>query len=135
MTLLYKIIKMSIIARLIFMSIVLYMFISLFLYKFEDRHYAISNKIYLFLFVFIINFLIQFITNLVNSKKIIINELIEVSINNALLAVIAFDVYGDLAYNNFYVGKSHEQKILIMVLLIIGFMTTIKILELLISSN
>ena len=126
---------MLVIARLIFMAVVLYMFISLFLDNFEDRHYAISYKIYLFLFVFIINFLFQFFTNLVNSKKIIINEFIEISINNALLAVIAFDVYNDLASNYFFTQYTHEQKILVMILLIVGFMTTIKILELLISSN
>lgn len=126
---------MFVIARLILTAIVLFMFISLFLDDFEDRHNAISYKIYLFLFIFIINFLFQFFTNLVNSKKIIISEFIEVSINNSLIAVIAFDVYNDLAISNYFAKYNRDQKILVMVLLIVGFMATIKILELLISAN
>jgi hypothetical protein len=126
---------MFVIARLILTAIVLFMFISLFLDDFEDRHNAISYKIYLFLFIFIINFLFQFFTNLVYSKKIIISEFIEVSINNSLIAVIAFDVYNDLAISNYFAKYNRDQKILVMVLLIVGFMATIKILELLISAN
>ena len=63
------------------------------------------------------------------------NELIETSINNSLLAVIAFGLYCDLSYNGFYRGYDHNQKTLVLILLIIGFIATIKILELLISSN
>jgi hypothetical protein len=126
---------MFVLARLLFMAITLYMFVSLFLENFDDRHNAIAYKIYLFLFVFIMNFLFQVFTNLVNSNKIAINEIVEVSINNALLAVIAFDIYNDLVYNNFLRTYTHQQKILVLILLIIGFMTAIKILQLLISSN
>ncbi len=126
---------MFVLARLLFMAITLYMFVSLFLENFDDRHNAIAYKIYLFLFVFIMHFLFQVFTNLVNSSKIAINEIIETSINNALLAVIAFDIYNDLVYNNFFKTYNNQQKILVLILLIIGFMTAIKILQLLISSN
>jgi hypothetical protein len=126
---------MFIIARLIFLAFILCMFFTLFLNNFEDRHNAISYKIYLFLFVFTINFLFTFFNNLVSSKKIIIKELIEVSINNALISVIAFDVYNDLGINELFLKYTHSQKTLILVLLIVGFMATIKILQLLISSN
>lgn len=126
---------MLVLARFVFLAIVLYMFISLFMDNFDDRHNAISYKIYLFLFVFIINFMFQVVGNLIGSKKLIINEFIETSINNALLAVIAFDVYNDLVYNKFFKSYNNQQKILVLVLLIVGFMTTIKILELLISSS
>jgi len=126
---------MFVIAKLLFMAITLYMFVSLFLDNFDDRQNAISYKIYLFLFIFIMQFLFQIFTNIINSNKIAVNEIIETSINNALLAIIAFDIYNDLVYNNFFRTYNHQQKILILILLIIGFMTTIKILELLISSN
>ena len=126
---------MIVLARLLFMAIALYMFIGLFLDNFDDRHNAIAYKIYLFLFIFIIQFLFQIFTNLVNTNKIAINVLIETSINNAILAVIAFDVYNDLIYNNFFRTYNTQQKILMLVLLIIGFMTVVKILQLLISSN
>ena len=126
---------MFVLARLLFMAITLYMFVSLFLENFDDRHNAIAYKVYLFLFVFMMQFLFQVFTNLINSNKIIINEIIETSINNALLAIIAFDVYNDLAFNKFFGSYTHQQKILVLILLIIGFMTGIKILQLLISSN
>lgn len=126
---------MLVIARLLFIAITLYMFVSLFLNNFNDRNNAIIYKIYLFLFIFIMNFLFQIFSNLIQTRKIVINEIIETSINNALLAIIAFDVYGDLAYNNFFSKYTDQQRILVLILLIIGFMTGIKILQLLISSN
>lgn len=126
---------MLVLVRLLIMAVTLYMFVSLFLDNFDDRKNAIAYKIYLFLFVFIIQFLFQIFANLINSKKIIMDELIETSINNALLAIISFDVYNDLVYNNFFRSYTKQQKILILILLIIGFMTAIKFLQLLISSN
>ena len=125
---------MLVIARLLILAITLYMFVSLFLDNFEDRHNAIAYKIYLFLFVFIIQFLFQIFGNLINSTKFAIDEIIETSINNALLAVIAYDVYNDLVYNNYFKIYNHQQKILILILLIIGFMTAIKFLQLLITN-
>ena len=128
---------MLVIARLLFIGITLYMFISLFLDNFEDRKNAIPYKIYLFLFIFMMQFIFQIFSNIISSSKLAINELIEISINNALLAVIAFDVYNDLNYNGFFKSyqSNSQQKILILILLIIGFMSAIKILQLLISSN
>lgn len=126
---------MIVLARLIFMAITLFMFINLFLDNIDDRKNSIAYKIYLFLFVFIIQFLFQIFTNLINTNKIAINVLIETSINNSLLAVIAFDVYNDLVYNGFYKSFSAQQKTLMLVLLIISFMAVVKILQLLISSN
>jgi hypothetical protein len=126
---------MLVLARLVFMAIALYMFISLFLNDFEERRNAISYKIYLFIFIFILNFMFQIFTNLINNITNSMNDLIESSINNALLSVIAFDIYNDLTYNGFFKIYTHQQKSLVLILLIIGFITTIKILELLISSN
>lgn len=126
---------MLVLARLLFLAISLYMFISLFLDNFDDRHNAIAYKIYLFLFVFIIQFLFQIFSNLINAQKFAMDELIETSINNALLAIIAFDVYNDLSYNKYFSNyKEKQQKILILILLIIGFMTAIKFLQLLITN-
>jgi hypothetical protein len=126
---------MIVLAKLFFMAIALFMFINLFLSDFEDKKNAISYKIYLFLFVFVLNFMFQIFTNLMNNKKISMVELIEASINNSLLAVIAYGVYSDLTYDGFFKDYNHSQKTMVLILLIIGFITTIKILELLISSN
>jgi hypothetical protein len=126
---------MLVLAKLLYMAVALFMFINLFLYDFENKRNAIAYKIYLFLFVFILNFMFQIFANLINQIKISMNELIESSINNSLLAVIAFGLYCDLSSNGFYREYDHNQKTLILILLIIGFIATIKILELLISSN
>jgi hypothetical protein len=126
---------MLVLAKLVFMAVALFMFINLFLSDFEDKKNAISYKIYLFLFVFVLNFMFHIFGNLINNKKISMVELIESSINNSLLAVIAYGVYGDLINDGFYKDYSHSQKTMILILLIIGFIATIKILELLISSN
>ena len=126
---------MIVIVRLILIAISLYLYINIFLTDIEDRRNSIAYKIYLFLFVFIINFLIQLFGNLIYKSKLSISYIIETSVNNSLLAVIAFDVYNDLVYNGFYKNYNKHQRTLILILLIIGFMTAIKILELLISSN
>jgi len=127
--------KMLVLAKLVFMAIALFMFINLFLSDFEDKKNAISYKIYLFLFVFVLNFMFQIFANLINNKKILMVELIESSINNSLLAIIAYGVYSDLTYDGFFRDYNNSQKTMVLILLIIGFITTIKILELLISSN
>lgn len=126
---------MLVLVRLVVIAISLFMFINLFLSDFDDKKNAISYKIYLFLFVFVLNFMFQIFANLINHIKISMDELIEMSINNALLSVVAFSIYDDLSYNGFFNQYSHHQRSLILILLIIGFMTTIKILELLIGSN
>lgn len=126
---------MLVLARLVFIAVVLFMFINLFLFDFQDKSNYIAYKIYLFLFIFVLNFMFQIFANLISHVKISINELIESSINNALLSVIAYGLYTDLYLNGFFTRYSHQEQSLILILLIIGFMTTIKILELLISSN
>jgi hypothetical protein len=125
---------MFVIARLFVVAIFIYLFVSLCLNNYDDRKYSIANKIFLFLFVFATNFLFQFFVTITNTKKILLIPLIEISVNNALLAVIAYDVYNDLSYNGLFNSYNNEQKKLILVLLIVGFMTIVKVLQLLINN-
>ena len=125
---------MLVLARLFFIAVSLFIFFNLFLDDFENKKNAIDYKIYIFLFVFILNFIFQIFSNLINNKNISINEIIDMSIGNALLSVIAFSIYNDLSYNDFLKQYDHYEKSLILILLIVGFITTIKILELLIYS-
>ena len=101
----------------------------------SDRKLAIPHKIYLFLFIFIVQFLINFFTNVNDKETITLGQIIEDAVNNALLAVIAFDVYNDLVYLNYYKELNPHQQITILIFLIIGFMTAVKILQLLITSK
>lgn len=126
---------MLVLARLIFLAICLFMFINLFLNDYDDRKNSLEYKIYIFLFIFVFNLMFQIFSNLINKIKINMGELIETSTNNALLSVVAFGVYGDLNHNGFFNNYDTNQKTLVLILLIIGFIATIKILELLIGSN
>lgn len=126
---------MIILTRLAFVAITLYMFISLYLDKIDDMKYFIPYKIYLFLFVFLIHFIFHSLSNLLNMENHQLSTMIEISINNALLAVIAYDVYNDLVRNGIYDQFNNQQRMLILVFLIIGFMVVIKLLQLLISCN
>lgn len=123
---------MNILIKLFLTAIALYFYLTNFMENVNDREYAIPHKIYLFIFVFIIQFLYTFITNVRSKDKITIGEIIEDSVNNALLSVVAFDVYNDLIYLRYYQGLSSRQQILVLVLLIIGFMASVKILQLLV---
>ena len=129
---------MNILIKLFLLTIALYVYLNHFMNNFGDRQYALNNKAFLFIYVFIIQFLINFISNIKgisNDENMSINDVIETSVNSALLAIIAYDIYGDLVYKKYYVGLSHQQQIMVLILLIIGFMATVKVLQLLISNN
>jgi hypothetical protein len=126
---------MTILIRLFITGIALFFYLSMFLPNIDDRSNAIPYKIYMFLFVFIVQFIMYFVTNSSGANKNSINQIIESAINNALLAVIAFDVYGDLYANNIFKDMNQHQRIISLVLLIVGFMTTVKIIQLLITNN
>jgi hypothetical protein len=71
--------------------------------------------------------------NIFNKEKLTLNSIMETAINNAFLSVIAFDVYNDLVYEGFYKGYNSYQKIATLVLLILTFITTVKMLQLLLT--
>jgi hypothetical protein len=126
---------MTILIRLFITGIALFFYLSMFLPNFDDRSNAIPYKLYMFLFVFIIQFMLYFLTNATSSNKSSLNQIIESSINNALLAVIAYDVYNDLYFNKIFINMNEHQRIISLVLLIVGFMTMVKIIQLLITNN
>lgn len=125
---------MNILINLLITAFTLYFYLYNFMDNINDREFAIPNKIYMFIFVFIIQFLTTFITNVRSKDRITIGSIIENSVNNALLSVVAYDIYNDLIYLRYYQGLSARQQILILVLLIIGFMASIKILQLLVTN-
>ena len=71
--------------------------------------------------------------NLCSGEKITMNYIMDTAVNNALLAVIAFDVYGDLTYQKVITFQNKYQQIAVLVLLIIGFIATVKLLQLLLT--
>jgi hypothetical protein len=120
--------------NLIFLFISLYLYMIFFMSNPDDRENIIMNKIYLFLFVFIINFISSFINYLLSSTYSF-NDVIVFSVNNALVSIIAYDVYNDLVYNEYFKNYSHHQKSVILILLMIAFMTIIKLIQIIITYN
>jgi hypothetical protein len=124
---------MILLLRLIFTGIVLFFFVAFFLENIDDRKNSIIYKLYLFIFIFLLQVILNVFNNIFNKEKITINSIMDTAINNALLAVIAYDVYNDLIYEGFYKGYSPYQKIVVLVLLILAFITTVKLLQLLLT--
>jgi len=120
--------------RIIFTAIALFFFTVFFLKNFNDRNNAIVYKLYLFTFVFLLQIILNVFNNLFNKDKITLNSIMDTAVNNALLAVIAFDVYGDLTYQKIILSKDNKyHNITILVILIIAFIATVKLLQLLLT--
>jgi hypothetical protein len=124
---------MILLFRLLFTGIALFFFIASFLENFEDRRNSIAYKLYLFTFLFLLQVTLNIFNNIFNKEKLTLNSIMETAINNALLSVVAFDVYNDLVFDGFYAGYSPYQKVSVLVLLILAFITTVKILQLLLT--
>jgi hypothetical protein len=101
--------------------------------NFDDRRNSIVYKLYLFIFIFLLQLILNVFNNIFNKEKLTLNSIMETAINNAFLSVIAFDVYNDLVYEGFYKGYNSYQKIATLVLLILTFITTVKMLQLLLT--
>lgn len=130
---------MILLLRLIFTGIALFFFTLFFLDNFDDRNNAIIYKLYIFTFVFLLQIMLNIFNCLFNKEKITLNHVMDTAVNNALLAVIAFDVNGDLVYKKILVFNNGNQQfakyqqIAVLVLLIMGFIATVKLLQLLLT--
>lgn len=122
---------MLLLARLLIIGISLFLFLIYVLKNFDTNDDVILNKIYIFAFIFFIQIITNLISNLFSSNKIALDEIINLSINNALLGVIAFDVFGNLEQKGHYTTFTKEHKALILVFLIIAFITSIRLIQML----
>jgi hypothetical protein len=126
---------MILLFKLLITGLTLFWFVTYFMDNFDDKRNTIIYKLYLFLFVFLLQVMINIFNNIFGNEKVSLNSIIDTSINNALISVIAYGVYDDLVYNGFFNGLTKHQKTSILVLLIIGFVTSIKLLQMLLSST
>ena len=122
---------MLLLARLLIIGISLFLFLIYVLKNFDTKDNVILNKIYIFAFIFFIQIIINIISNIFSNAKIPLDEIINLSINNALLAVIAFDIFGDIDRSGSYTTFTKEHKAFILVLLIIAFITSIRLIQML----
>ena len=122
---------MLLLARLLIIGISLFLFLIYVLKNFDTNDNVILNKIYIFAFIFFIQIITNLISNLFSTNKIALDEIINLSINNALLGVIAFDIFGNLEQNGNYTTFTKEHKALILVFLIIAFITSIRLIQML----
>lgn len=126
---------MILLFRLLITGITLFLFVTYFMDNFDDKRNTIIYKLYLFLFIFLLQVMINIFNNIFGQEKVSLNNIIDTAINNALISVISYDIYNDLVYNGFFNGLSKFQKTSILILLIIGFITSIKLLQMLLSST
>jgi hypothetical protein len=122
---------MLLLARLLIIGISLFLFLIYVLKNFDTKDNVILNKIYIFIFIFFIQIITNLISNLFATTKMALDDIINLSINNALLGVIAFDIFGNLEQSGYYTTYNHEHKALILVLLIITFITSIRLIQML----
>ncbi len=122
---------MLLLTRLLIIGISLFLFLIYVLKNFDTNDNLIFNKIYIFGFVFFIQIIVNLISNIFSTTKTNLDEIINLSINNALLAVIAYDIFGDLERNGSYTTFGKEHKAFILVLLIIAFITSIRLIQML----
>ena len=103
----------------------------------DDNLNSLIYKLYLFLFVFIIEFVIQiFESVIVNPKEhIVLSNIVQNSINTAYIATIVNCLYSEMVYNNFYKNYTKYQKISLLTLLIISFIVAVKFIEYLFIIN
>jgi hypothetical protein len=125
---------MILLLKLVITAITLFLFITLYLPDFDDRRNSLMYKLYLFLFMFLLQSTIGIFNNFFADKKISFNTVIENAVNNSLITVISYDIYNDMVYNGFYRGTDANQKTAVLVILIMGFITSIKLLEMLLTS-
>jgi len=126
---------MILLLRLLITGIALFLFVLTYLQDFDNRQNALPYKLYLFLFMFLFQVTINIFNNFIVNKKLSLNAIVENSVNTALISVISYDIYNDLVYNGFYRTLDKTQKTAVLVLLIMGFITSIKMLEMLITTN
>jgi len=120
---------MLFIYRLLITAIIL-LFISIFLLtEFDNINSALTNKILLFTFVFLIQIMLTIIDKMLNKKKIEIHEISQSSLNYAILAVVGYDTFKDLNYKEIFSSSSRTVKIVIMVLIVTMFMTLTKLMQ------
>lgn len=124
---------MILLLRMIFTGIALFFFILFFLENYNDRNNAIIYKLYIFTFVFLLQVILNIFNNLFIGEKLTLNYIMDTAVNNALLAVIAFDVYGDLTYTKMLNFENKYQQITVLVLLMLSFIATVKLLQLLLT--
>jgi hypothetical protein len=122
---------MLLLARLLIIGISLFLFLIYVLNNFDTKDNVIFNKIYIFAFIFFIQIITNIISNIFSNTKIPLDEIINLSINNALLGVVAFDIFGNLEDSGHYLTFTKEHKAFILVLLILAFITSIRLIQML----
>jgi hypothetical protein len=120
--------------NLVTIFISLYVYFTFFLTNVDQRENAIMNKMFIFIFIFIINFITSFINYLL-TPDLSFDDVIDLSVSNAIVCIIAFDVYDDLTYNDYFKNYSNHQKSVILIMMMIAFITVIKLIQVILTYN
>ena len=121
--------------KLLITGFLLFLFVTFFLDDVANRDNVIWYKLYIFLFMFFIQIIVSFVNSIFTKEVISYPELIDSSITNSLLTVVAFDLYGDFVWKGYIADLSGSQRNLLLVLLVISFMVSIRLVQMLFSTN
>lgn len=131
---------MNLLTDLIFIFVFLYI---MFLFKIPDitTDNFILHKFFLYISLFLFNFVTQVIIKIKNNCKIDQNELLSKSIEVAVSGVIGYSIFIDLSIMEYtkdyieYLTRSKYMLYLISSIIIILFISIIKIIKLLFNYN
>jgi len=126
---------MNLLIKLLALGILLFAFVLVVLDNFDNRQNALAYKIYMFVFVFFVMITLGILDNVYSHSDLKLNHIVDNSINYGIISVLAYDVFNDQIYNGFYKNYNNYQRIMTLVILIIGFITSIKLLQLLFDSK
>ncbi len=96
---------------------------------------SLLYKLYLFIFVFLSIFITSTVSYLMAKETINYEIIMEYSVNNAMLAIIAYATYDNLIYHGFYKDYSPTQQMFMLIYLIILFIAVVKMVQLFIDPN
>ena len=95
---------------------------------------TIINKLYTFFFIFMLQFVVIVIGSLLRKNKLIIVDIVDICVKNGLLSIIAYDTFNDLKIAKYFDNYNMYQKTLILTVMIMAFIITIQILQILMSN-
>ena len=129
---------MILLTKLLFTGLILYFVIILFFDRFDtypNSSDSILFKLYLFLFVFMLQFTVSVTSNLYCTEQHSLSYIVDTALSSSLCGVVAYDIHIDLIYQGFYKNYDVYQRALMLVMLIILFITTLKLLQVLFTNN
>lgn len=95
----------------------------------------ILNKFYTFFFIFMFQFVLMTLESILAKEQFNFGAIMDTCVKYGLVSVIAYDTYGDLRrkHTMYFDNLTMYQKTLVLAVLIVAFVTVIRIVQILIT--